>query len=83
MFAFLVFVFCSLQMFVCGHLLRARGQLGLSLSVDSDPAAAISEARQEIYIKCHCSPEYHLLSLASEMASFSVPSGLYFGMSHI
>ena len=50
MFVFLVFVFCSLQMFVCGNLLRARRQLGLSLSVDSDPAAAISEAWQEIYI---------------------------------
>ena len=47
---FLFFVFCSLQVFVCGHLLRARQQLGLSLSVDSDPAAAISEAWQEIYI---------------------------------
>ena len=31
-------------------LLRARSQLGLSLSVDSDSAAAIFEAWQEIYI---------------------------------
>ena len=85
MLAFLVFVFCSLQMFVCGHCCVHDHSWDSRSRWILTPLQRFSRLgkRYISLIKWHYSPEYHLLSLASEMTCFSVPSGPYISMSHI